>query len=193
MEKRTGKDLSYEFSMPFPGRRQLADVTTFVQTLAQTMDPNGVNVAYRRILLRFAFEQIGIDDVSRAVEESIPEKGLPGGIGPQETTGSFAGAGGPPGPGGAAGAPGAGRTGAGAGAGANDPAAGQQPYGAKSGTPAPGAGDGALEGEFALEGEWLPAGTRAEADRLQSETAKLFRSVVGEPAMLAVAGMNGGK
>jgi hypothetical protein len=84
MEKRTGRDLSYEFVMPFPGRRQLPEVITFVQTLASSMDPNGVNIALRRHLLRFAFEQIGIGDIGAAVEECIPDEPIPGGIGPQE-------------------------------------------------------------------------------------------------------------
>lgn len=84
MEKRTGLDLSYEFVMPFPGRRQLPEVMSFVQTIGQSMDPNGVNVPLRRHLLRFAFEQMGMDDIGRAVEECLPEEGIPGGIGPQE-------------------------------------------------------------------------------------------------------------
>lgn len=197
MEARTDKDLSYEFTMPFPGRRQLADVTTFVQTLAATMDPNGVNVPYRRILLRFAFEQIGIDDVSRAVEDSIPEKGLAGGIGPQSATGNAAGSFAPAPPGGAGGKPGAGATGSGAGAGANDPAEAGQPYGAKAGTAAGGgsSGDGALEADLeailALEAEWLPDDARVSTDRMKSATSQLFRQIVGDPAMAEVAGMNG--
>lgn len=195
MEKRTGLDLSYEFSMPFPGRRQLSDVTTSVQVVCQSMDPNGVNIALRRLMLKFFFEQIGIDDVARAVEECIPEQGMPGGIGPQQATGNapglFAGAPGQQGP------PGVqpGQTGAQAGAGAADPGEGQQPYGAQSGTAAGGGSagaDGALEG-VALEGEWLPDGAREPVDRMKSETAKLFRRLVGEPAMreLTGAGANG--
>jgi hypothetical protein len=49
MEKRTGKDLSYEFSMPFPGRRQLPDVTTFVTQMCTSFDPNGVNIPFRKV------------------------------------------------------------------------------------------------------------------------------------------------
>jgi hypothetical protein len=48
---------------------------TFVQTILCTaMDPNGVNVPLRRHMLRFAFEQMGIDDVGHAVEECIPDE-----------------------------------------------------------------------------------------------------------------------
>jgi len=83
MEKRTGLDLGYEFVMPFPGRRQLPEVAALVTGLGTSFDPNGVNIPFRRHLLRFAFEQMGIADVGHAVEECIPEDGLPGGIGPQ--------------------------------------------------------------------------------------------------------------
>lgn len=181
MEKRTGKDLNYEFTMPFPGRRALADVTTAVQVVSQTMDPNGVNIALRKIMLRFFFEQIGIDDVAQAIEDSIPEKGLEGGIGPQAKGSGFtpAAAPGAPAPNGA--------TGAGAGAGANDPAAGQQPYGAKSGSAA--AADGALESFAALEGEWLSADARAAVDAMTGNASKLFAEILANPTLAAATGL----
>jgi hypothetical protein len=181
MEKRTDKDLSYEFSMPFPGRRMLADVVSVVQVTSQTQDPNGVNIPLRRILLRFLFEQIGIDDVSRAVEECLPQKGMPGGIGPQQTTGNATGAfAGTPGQGAPDGA-----TGSGAGAGANDsPDSGQQPYGANS-QGSGGAGDGALEAE------WLEAGARGQVDRMVGDAGKLFRELVADPAVQTAMALNG--
>lgn len=179
MEKRTEKDLSYEFTMPFPGRRQLADVVTAVQEVCATMDPNGVNISLRKIMLRFFFEQIGIDDVSRAVEECIPKEGMPGGIGPQQTTGNGPGA--FAGKGTGAGAPGA--TGSGAGAGANDPAGDAPPYGAKAGTAGTN-GDGG-----ALESEWLEPLTRKSVDELNGATVSLFRRVVADPAVQAALGM----
>lgn len=179
MEKRTGKDLGYKFSMPFPGRRQLPDVTTFVQLIAQSMDPNGVNIPLRRILLQFAFEQVGIDDVSGAVEECIPEKGLVGGIGPQSGGGSFAAKAAPTPADGEA--EGVGSTGAAAGAAASDPAAGQQPYGAKSGTPA-------------LESLVMPADALEALKGLSGSTDALFSSLIGEQTIAKVlAGVGNGK
>lgn len=122
MERRTERDLSYEFVMPFPGRRQLPDVATFVQTMAQGMDPNGVNIPLRRALLRFGMEQTGMPDVARLVEEAIPEEGMAGGIGdkPLELPAP------PPPPGGAA---------PGGGPGASAPEK-ETVAGAKSGAPA---------------------------------------------------------
>lgn len=178
MEKRTGKDLSYEFSMPFPGRRQLADVTTMVQIVSQSQDPNGVNVALRRILLRFLFEQIGIDDVSRAVDECIPQKGMPGGIGPQPDP-AF----GAPAPA-AGGVPGGGGTGSKFGAAANEPAAGQQPYGGKSGTAA---GGGSAGPDGALEAE-IPDAARAAVAQLQADAGALFGRVMADPKVLELIG-----
>lgn len=132
MEARTGRDLSYEFTMPFPGRRQLPDVGTFLQTVCTTMDPNGVSKALRRTMLRFAYEQMGIDDVATAVMEAIPEKDVPGGIGSSD----FQPQGAPPG-GGQPGANGASANGG--------PPEDQQPYGARSNATPPGKAEPAAE------------------------------------------------
>lgn len=182
MESRTGKDLSYEFSMPFPGRRLLADVTTAVQVVCGTMDPNGVNIPLRQTMLRFFFEQIGIDDVARAIEDCIPDKGMPGGIGPQEQGSGFGPAAAP----GAPSAPGAagGQTGSGAGAAANEPKGDQQPYGAKSGT---GQGDGT-----ALEAEWLSPEARASVELMNGNAATLFKQILAEPAVAAALQLGNG-
>jgi hypothetical protein len=176
MEARTNKDLSYEFSMPFPGRRQMTDVTTFVTQLSTSMDPNGVNVPLRRMLLKFAIDQIGIDDVARAVEECIPENGMPGGIGPQAGP-NFASAAakqtaaGQPPPGGSA-----------------DPAEGAQPYGANAGTAAGGGSagpDGTMESAFmALEAEWLTPEARKLVDEMNGRAGKMLRSLVLDPAVV---------
>lgn len=178
MERRTGEDLSYEFVMPFPGRRQLADVQAFVQTIAASMDPNGVNVPLRRHLLRFAFEQMGMDDIGRAVEECLPEEGLPGGIGPQEepvidpATGEpklapdgtplkapakLAGGGGDPtaGPG------------------------GERPARAKRGTTVDG------KPTAAEEQEWIPAELRPELAAFTESSGELFSRLVSGPAVVA--------
>ena len=81
MEARTGKDLTYTFEMPYPGRRNLPDVVTAVTSLAQSYDPAGVNVPLRRELLYFfARDGLGVDDPKRWVEEILPKdaKMLPG-------------------------------------------------------------------------------------------------------------------
>lgn len=175
MESRTGKDLSYEFSMPFPGRRQLGDVTTAVQVISGSQDPNGVNVPLRRILLKFFFEQIGIDDVARAVDECIPEKGMPGGIGAQQDGGGT--------PGFAAAAQkalGQGQQQGDTPPGSGDPAEGGQPYGAR----AQGSGQDGGEDASATEAEWLD-GSRQDVSKLQGATAALFRELVADPKVLA--------
>lgn len=74
LERRTGKDLSYTFEMPYPGRRNLPDVVTMVQTIAAGFDPNGINVPLRRQLLLFlAKHGMQLDDPSGFVDEVMPE------------------------------------------------------------------------------------------------------------------------
>lgn len=193
MEKRTGRDLSYEFVMPFPGRRQLADVQAFIVGMSQSMDPNGVNVPLRRHLLRFAFEQIGIDDIGGAIEECLPEEGLPGGIGPQppepeldpEThepiidpdTGRPRPSSEP--------------------AGSTAPvqitpkvAPGDRPARVKRGTTVGG------KRTSTSEQEWIPEDLRADVSAFGAESGELFTRLVAEPAVLAAlqlaaAGSNG--
>lgn len=174
MEKRTKIDLSYELTMPFPGRRQLTDVATVVTEVAASYDPLGMNVPLRKLLLRLFFEQTGIDDVARAVEECVPEAGLPGaGPGFQPT---------PAGPGEQQ----QGSTAASAGAAAAEPGGEQQqPYGAKS------------KGTQLQEAEWVPAELRPKVAALAGSTDELFSSLAGEPALravlaLAANGRNGG-
>jgi hypothetical protein len=169
MESRTKKDLSYEFTMPFPGRRQLTDVATVVTEITASYDPQGENVPLRKLMLRLFFEQTGIDDVSRAVEECVPETGLPG-AGPGFT----------PAPVGVPGAlPAAGSTAAGAGAGAAEPGGEQQqPYGAKS------------QGTQLQEAEWVPKDLRPKVASLCTDTDDLFSSLVTEPALRAALALN---
>lgn len=166
METRTKTDLSYEFTMPFPGRRQLTDVVTAITEVASSNDPLGLNVPLRRRLLRLFFENIGIDDVARAVEECVPEAGLPG-----------AGAGfAPASP--AAEDEGAGSTAAGAGAAAGEPKGEtQQPYGAKS------------QGTQLQEGrEWLPPDMQGSVEALADDTDAMFARLLGGPVVKALAG-----
>lgn len=186
MEKRTGLDLSYEFVMPFPGRRQLPEVVTFVQIIATSMDPNGVNIPLRRHLLRFAFEQMGMDDIGHAVEECIPDNPIAGGIGPQEpsvdpVTGepTLKPAGTltvPPPPGARKAAP--------VGAAPTD-----RPANVKQGTTV-----GGKPTSPARESEWIPAELRGPLGEFTDESAALFQKLVSEPAVLAtlqLAGSNG--
>jgi hypothetical protein len=188
MEKRTKTDLSYEFVMPFPGRRQIPEVVAFVQGLCVSMDPNGVNVALRRQLLRFAYEQIGMADVGRAVEEAIPDEGIPGGIGPGEpplTPEETAKLGGFPNPASGAVPPNPRPGGA-----PPKPAEGT-PKNVKRGTTI----GGKPTADSLIEAEWVPPELRKAVAELEDDVARRFRLLVAEPAMAATlalaAGSNG--
>lgn len=165
IEERTGHDLSYEFTMPFPGRRQLTDVASVVTEMAAAYDPQGMNVPLRRLLLKLLLDQCSIDDVTRAVQECVPEAGLPGA-----------------GPGFAPAAPGevggVGSTAPTAGAAAGEPSGEQQqPYGAKS------------KGTTLQEAEWIPLDMRARVAALGRDTGDLFSMLVIEPSRRAVVGV----
>jgi hypothetical protein len=176
MEDRTGKDLSYELTMPFPGRRQLTDVASVVTEIASSYDPQGMNVPLRKLLLRLFFEQTGIDDVSRAVEECVPKAGLPGGGPGFQPTPTLPGQ-----PGGVV----PGSTAAAAGAAAAEPSGEtQQPYGAKS------------AGTQLQEAEWIPTADRGKVSQFVSTTDDLFARLAGEPSLratLALAATNGAR
>lgn len=74
LERRTGLKLDYTFEMPYPGRRNLPDVTTMVQLVAAAFDPNGINVPLRRQLLLFlAKHGMQLDDPMGFVDEVMPE------------------------------------------------------------------------------------------------------------------------
>jgi hypothetical protein len=164
MEQRTGLDLSYELTMPFPGRRQLTDVATVVTGMAQSYDPQGLNVPLRKLLLRLFLEQTGVDDVARAVEDCVPESGLPGaGVGFQPQ---------PPAPGGEV-QPGS--TAAAAGAAAAEPKGEvQQPYGAKSG------------GTQLQEAAVVAPELAAKLGSLATGSDALFTRMMSEPALNAM-------
>lgn len=85
MERRTGIDLGYSFEMPYPGRRNLPDVTSSVTTIAAAFDPMGVNVEMRRKLLDFfARHGLQIDDPAAWVDEVLsedPGEQVPGSVG----------------------------------------------------------------------------------------------------------------
>jgi hypothetical protein len=81
MEERTKRSLDYDFSMPFPGRRQLAEVVEYAAAVCSTMDPNGVNIPLRRLVLRFVLEPLQLDNVGDLILELLPDDGSTG-IGP---------------------------------------------------------------------------------------------------------------
>lgn len=75
---RTGIDLSYEFKMPRPGRRDLGEVVDACVAAQQAFDPRGANIPFRRVLLTFLFgEGLELDDPSRAVMEAVPDDAEP--------------------------------------------------------------------------------------------------------------------
>jgi hypothetical protein len=135
-----------------------------------------VNIPLRRHLLRFAFEQMGIADVGHAVEECVPEGGIPGGIGPQEApidpaTGQpiaqpaapAGGGGGTPRPGGP------------------KPSPGDAPKGARRQSTPPGERPMSLN---ALAEAWIPADAQAALGEFGVGTDELFARLVGAPASL---------
>lgn len=74
-EDRTGLKLGYKFSMPYPGRRNLPDVSATFTTAIAAIDPAGQNVPFRRQMLMW-FAQFGleVDDPRAWVDEVLPEE-----------------------------------------------------------------------------------------------------------------------
>jgi hypothetical protein len=77
MEKRTGKDLSYSFSMPFPGRRNLPDVINLVVAAVDSFDPEGRNPWLRRFFMEFLLQTLEVEDPAAALDNFL---GLPEGL-----------------------------------------------------------------------------------------------------------------
>jgi hypothetical protein len=66
--------LSYEFSMPNPLKRQMADLVSAIANLARTFDPNNTNLELSRTLLTVALGQgLELADPAAAVERILPE------------------------------------------------------------------------------------------------------------------------
>jgi hypothetical protein len=73
-EKETERDLSYEFSMPSPLRRMMADLVGAVANIAKTFDPNATNMELSRVLLTIALgEGLEMDDPAEVVSKVFPE------------------------------------------------------------------------------------------------------------------------
>jgi hypothetical protein len=78
MERRTGLDLGYTLTLPFPGRRNLPDVVSLVGTVVTVFDPSGVNVPLRRHLLNFlATHGMELEDPQGFVDEVLPDDMAP--------------------------------------------------------------------------------------------------------------------
>jgi hypothetical protein len=73
-EEDTERNLSYEFSMPSPLKRQMSDLITSIANLARTFDPNNTNLELSRTLLAVALGQgLELADPAAAVERILPE------------------------------------------------------------------------------------------------------------------------
>ena len=73
-EEDTERDLSYEFSMPNPLKRQMADLINSIANIARTFDPNNTNLELSRTLLGVALGQgLELADPAAAVERILPE------------------------------------------------------------------------------------------------------------------------
>lgn len=72
MEKRTGKDLSYSFQMPYPGRRNLPDVINVATAAVEAFDAEGKNPWLRRYYMRFLLEALEVEDPAAALDEFMP-------------------------------------------------------------------------------------------------------------------------
>lgn len=71
-EEDTQRDLTYEFGLPNPLKRMLADVVTAVQTICQTFDPNNTNPELSRVMLTVALSELELDSVPEIVERIFP-------------------------------------------------------------------------------------------------------------------------
>lgn len=82
-QQATGRDLSYEFTMPNPQQRGMPDVVALVTEVAAQFDPQGANIPLRRALLQFLFTQaMEVEDVARVVKEVVPDDAQPTGTPP---------------------------------------------------------------------------------------------------------------
>lgn len=73
-EEDTERDLSYEFSMPNPLKRAMADLINSIANIARTFDPNNTNIELSRTLLSVALGQgLELADPAAAVERILPE------------------------------------------------------------------------------------------------------------------------
>ena len=98
-EEDTERDLSYEFSMPNPLKRAMADLINSIANIARTFDPNNTNLELSRTLLGVALGQgLEMADPAAAVERILPEGYVDPMLAAQQAAGGPPGAppGGPP-------------------------------------------------------------------------------------------------
>lgn len=165
IEKRTGVDLSYSFSMPYPGRRNLPDVTGSLVGVLEVGDGILVeNKPFMEKALDFLFTHgWQLDDPAQAVEQVMAE--LDGQIAKREELAKQI------------------ATSGGLGPGAPAPNLSGAPTPVKdspAGATAPKTEMGATR-----EGSWLPPEMRGPTDELAAALAGAFSSQVELPAMLA--------
>ena len=73
-EEETKRDLTYEFGLPSPLKRALADLTTSIASIARTFDPNNTNAELSRTLLTVALgEGLEMQDPAATVDRIFPE------------------------------------------------------------------------------------------------------------------------
>lgn len=156
MERRTGKDLRYEFGMPYPGRRQLQDVQAMVTTVASEFDPDGVNEPLRRDLLNFFYTHAlehenpgeAVDEVMKHFKPFASRMRTPGGAADPDDPDK-------------------------------DVPPGERPAGVRQRSRTP----EKVERDAAREAEWLPPEMRDPVADLSDEVAAEFRELVVEPGM----------
>lgn len=192
-EKRTGKDLTYSFQMPYPGRRNLAEVVAaFVEVMTQ-LSPIGENEELSKIMLEFLFTHgLQLEDaagVAEAVEAAqqklIKSQAEQAATQAQAQNAMMATQAEQQGQMRAAVAQG---RSSGQAAQNNGPDTQQSQYGEGRKTAQP-RGDGTMEA--LAEGSWLPDGSDAEIETLMGRISVIMQQGVTEPAVRAAASLNG--
>lgn len=73
-ERDTKRDLGYEFGLPSPLRRMMADLVNSIANIARTFDPNNTNMALSRTLLYVGLgEGLELENATDLVDEIFPE------------------------------------------------------------------------------------------------------------------------
>lgn len=71
-EDASERDLTYEFGLPSPLKRMLAEFINALSNMVKTLDPNGTNVELSRLYLTLALQELEIEDPSSYVEKILP-------------------------------------------------------------------------------------------------------------------------
>lgn len=73
-EEERQRDLGYDFGLPSPLRRMMADLVNAISTIARTFDPNGTNMDLTRILLGVALgEGLEMSEPGDLVDQIFPD------------------------------------------------------------------------------------------------------------------------